>query len=225
MRLINKSMKTVVLLGPPGSGKSTQAQYLLDRLEASHVEMGASLRKEALLPSPLGREVYRIINVEKSLVSDEVIASVLRDVLSQADPDHDIVLDGAPRRVSQIGLIESLLQEIHHPLERVVFLRMTEETAISRISARFYCRDQKHALILGRDVLLPSDRCPVCGSVIEQRVDDTPEGVRKRYRVFLEETLPVIEHYRKQKQLIEVDANLSPEIVQALVGQQLDLMQ
>jgi adenylate kinase len=217
-------MKTVVLLGPPGSGKSTQAQYLLERLQASHIDMGASLRKEALLPTPLGREVYRIINVEKTLVSDTVIASVLEDVLSQVVSDRDIVLDGAPRRASQIGLIEAVLRQSHHPLKYVVFLRMAEETAVSRIASRFYCQQQKHALILGRDVLTPSDACPVCGSAIEQRVDDTPEGVRKRYRVFAEETLPVIEHYRAHGKLIEVDASLSPEIVQALIGQQLDLM-
>ncbi|MEI8104077.1 MAG: nucleoside monophosphate kinase [Candidatus Moraniibacteriota bacterium] len=218
-------MKTVVLLGPPGSGKSTQAQYLLDHLHASHIDMGASLREAALKPTALGRDVYRIINVEKSLVPDEVIASVLREDLTKIALEQDIVLDGAPRNISQVVVVESVLKEAKHPLERVVFLRMTEDSAISRIASRFYCHKKKHTLILGKDVLSPSDVCPVCGSTIEQRVDDTPEGVRKRYRVFLAETLPVIEHYRKERKLIEVDGSLSPEVVRALIGQQLDLMQ
>ena len=218
-------MKTIVLLGPPGSGKSTQAQYLIDRFRAAHIEMGASLRVVAQEPTPLGRAVYRIINVEKGLVPDDVIARVLRDALQKTIKDgEDIVFDGAPRRESQIKLIEDILKEAKRPIERVVFLRMPEETAVSRIASRFYCIEQKHALILGRDVLTPSDRCPVCQSDIKQRVDDTPEGVRKRYRVFMQETVPVIEYYRVRKKLIEVDASLSPEIVQALIGQQLDLM-
>lgn len=193
----------LVLLGPPGSGKSTQAHLLVNRLNAEHIDMGASLRKVAGENSAFGRFVYNIINVRKELVSDTIVGNVLDHELKSLSLEKSVIVDGAPRRLSQIDEVENAFARNNRSIDAVIALHLPEEISTARIASRFACAVCGKAVMITR----PTDnlRCVDCHGVLRQRVDDTPEGVRKRLAVFAEETAPVIEQYRSKRLLIEVD--------------------
>jgi adenylate kinase len=201
----------IVLLGFPGSGKSTQAKLLSERLGLAHVDMGSCLRKATVEDTEFGRMVNEIMNVRKELVSDDVVQEVLRREIERIPSDRGVILDGAPRRSSQIDEVESVFQTHGRSLGRVVFLALPEEESVRRIVVRRSCSLCRRPVILGKDTAADEDRCPSCGGVLEQRKDDTPEGVRKRLEVFMRETSPVIEYYRTAGKLLEADATLGIE--------------
>ena len=206
-------MHNIILLGPPGSGKSTQARALVERFGCEHIETGTVLREVANADTPLGREVDRIIHTEKVLVPDEIVAPALEGALQQVSSTKGVILDGAPRRLAQVSLIEAVFSRVERIFDYVVFVRIDEATAVARIASRFYCVSDHHPLVLGKDILHPTDLCPICWSDITQRLDDTPEGVRTRFNVFMRETLPVIEHYREEGKLIEVDGTHPVDVI------------
>jgi adenylate kinase len=201
----------IVLLGFPGSGKSTQAKLLSERLGMAHVDMGGCLRRAAGEDSETGRLINDVIHHRKELVSDEVVREVLDREIGRIPSDRGVVLDGAPRRASQIDEIEGSFRRFGRRLGKVVFLVLTEEESVRRIAGRYACSSCRRSLVLGKDVGDASGGCPVCGAKLEQRPDDTPEGVRQRLRVFARETAPVIGHYRSAGMLVEVDADAGIE--------------
>jgi adenylate kinase len=221
----NKSVvpSTYILLGPPGSGKSTLAGSLVERFGLEHVDIGSVLREVARHDTPLGHEVDRIIHVEKALVPDSVIEQALHYALGRVDATHGIILDGAPRCLSQVAVVEGALSAIGRTLDRVIFLRVEESLVVARIASRYYCTSaERHLVTLGREVSAATDPCPHCGASLMQRIDDTPDGVRKRYSVFMTETMPVIEHYREGGQLLEVDGALPLALAEATLIEQLE---
>jgi adenylate kinase len=195
----------LVILGPQGCGKGTQAELLKDKFTLGYVEMGKVLRNKAKEDSPLGRKINEIINIKKELVPDEVVMEALRETISQFPPQQGIIIDGAPRRVGQIDEVEKSLSETGRKLDKVIYINITETESVIRISKRYSCTKCQAHLILGKDIQNPQDPCHECGGKIEQRSDDTPDGVRKRLKIFRQETMPVIEHYRKSGKLVEID--------------------
>lgn len=204
-------MHNLVLLGPAGSGKSTQAERLVERFDLKHIDSGGLLREAAKTQSLLGREIDKLINKRGVLVPDSVLMHVLEESLSRTPYNKGIILDGTPRRLSQIATVESLFRRFDRELDGVIFIRIAIETAIERIRLRYSCTECLAPLILGRDIASPGTVCPHCGSPVAQREDDTPKGIRRRYEVFMHDTLPVIEHYRMSGKLIEVDGTSDPE--------------
>lgn len=201
----------ISLLGFPGSGKSTQAHLLSENAGLAHIDVGATLRQGTKEDTDLGRRIDEIINQHKELVSDEVIRQVLVGEIGKVPNTQGIILDGAPRRKSQIDEVESALRSFDRNLDGVVFLSLPEEESVRRIAVRYACSQCARPYVLGKDVTDPTESCVACGGRLVQREDDTPEGVRKRLAVFARETLPVIEHYRSLGKLVEVDATLSVE--------------
>jgi adenylate kinase len=203
----------LVILGPQGCGKGTQAELLKEKYELFHVEMGLALREVAKDESELGKMVNEVINVRRELVGNDLVEEVLYNTLQKNSDQRDVILDGAPRRLDQIELIEKALAKNGKQLDKVIYVNIPETDSVLRISKRFSCVDCQSRFILGKDVKNPNDVCPECGGKIEQRPDDTPDGVRKRLAIFREETLPVIEHYRQTGKLIEVDGTKNVEKV------------
>lgn len=213
----------ISLLGFPGSGKSTQARLLSQNMNLMHIDVGGTLRQGAKEDSDLGRRIDEIINQHKELVSDEVIRQVLSREIGKVASEKGIILDGAPRRESQIDEVEATFRTFERKLDGVVFLSLPEEESVRRIAVRYACSECFKPYVLGKDMTDPLQPCVACGGKLTQRDDDTPEGVRKRLAVFVGETVPVIEHYRALGKLIEVDATLSVEdsyqkIVEGLAG-------
>lgn len=204
-----KHSKNYILLGPPGSGKSTQAKRLQEAFGLIHIEMGAELRAAAQEDTPLGRKLYEVVNNRREFASDEIMAEVLGKALKRVPEDKGVLIDGSPRQVSQIEIVSRMLNDLGRPIEKVIFIDLSEEDAIKRISRRYLCLSCLHPYILGQDILSVAEKCGICGGQIGQRPDDTEEGARKRYRIFYEKTLPVLKYFEKENMLIRVEGGQS----------------
>ncbi len=206
---MNKPL-TVVLVGPPGSGKSTQADFLVREMGAVHVDVGLALRKTAELDTPLGAKVFDIMNRRKELVPDDIVEEVLSGAFACIPPDHMAIVDGAPRCAPQIGIVDALLGVFERRVDAAISVVLSEEESVRRISRRWMCAQCNRPLISGVDFREGNELCPSCGKPLSRRKDDTEDGVRKRFRVFASNTVPVIEHYREAGVLFEVDGTKDP---------------
>lgn len=194
-------------------GKGTQADLAAEKFDLEHVDMGKMLREIAKEDTELGKEVYRIQNVTKTLVPSHILESVLDVKLKSLSREKGIVFDGVPRTVEQCAYLERILKETGRKMDAVILINIPDEESITRISKRWTCKKNQHPLIMGVDVKSESDKCPICGSEIFQRIDDSPEGVKKRLEIFKAETLPVVEYYKKAELLAQVDGTGSIEEV------------
>ena len=195
----------IVILGPQGSGKGTQAELLAKKYNLEHIDIGKTLREAAKLQTPLGREIYEIINVKRTLVPNDIFEKVFRLKLAMLPREQGLIIDGAPRMIGQIKNEEETLLEFGRKIDQVIFVNISDAEAIERISKRWICQNCRSTFIMGLDVKSEKDACSKCGGQISQRVDDTPEGVKKRLEVFKVETLPVIEYYKDQGLVLEIN--------------------
>lgn len=201
---------TATLLGPPGSGKSTQADFLVKEMGVAHVDVGLALRKTSEMETPLGRKISDIMNQRMGLVPDDIVEEVLSGALASISPEQPVILDGVPRRMTQIGIVEAVLATFSRKTDAAIYVALSEKESIRRISCRWMCPRCNRSFVAGVDFQGDEAKCPSCHTVLTRRKDDTEDGVRKRYQVFIADTLPVVEHYRREKKLIEVDGSKDP---------------
>ena len=201
----------IVILGPQGSGKGTQALFLSEKLNAIHIDLGKTLRKLAKEESPLGKELHEIVHIKKELVSDDVIEKVLAEEFRKIPLEKGIILDGAPRRIDQVEDVKQAFAVSGRKIDKIIFLNVPEEESIERVSKRYSCPKCHKHFALGENLENPSDLCPDCNSLVEQRKDDTKEGILKRLSIFKEQTMPVVEYFRNKNVLVEVDGTKSKE--------------
>ncbi|WP_313460818.1 adenylate kinase [Stenotrophomonas sp.] len=167
----------LVLLGPPGSGKGTQATRLKDKLGLAHISTGDMLRAEISAGSELGKQAKAVMDAG-NLVSDEILLGMLESRLSQADVANGFILDGYPRNVAQANALDALLAKIGQPLDAVVQLDVATDLLVQRIAGR---------------------------AAEQGRADDNPESVRNRLNVYNEQTAPVVDFYAGRGTLERVD--------------------
>jgi adenylate kinase len=203
----------IIILGPQGSGKGTQAEKMAQKYDLEHINMGEILRGVAKQDTPLGKEIYAIQNVTKTLVPSRILREVLHLELNSLPREKGIVFDGVPRTMDQAEYIEEALQETGRKIDKVFFIKLSKEESVKRISRRWVCQKCRKVLIMGKDIQGVEKNCPACQGEIIQRQDDTPEGVKKRLEVFQKETMPVLEFYKKKGVLVEIDGEQSIEKV------------
>ncbi|MGQ9477491.1 MAG: adenylate kinase [Candidatus Bipolaricaulia bacterium] len=193
-----KKARGIVLLGPPGAGKGTQAALLAKELELKHISTGEILREEVERGTELGRKAKAYMD-RGELVPDELVIAMLRGRL---DSGSGFILDGFPRTLNQAEALERMVR-----LDRVLNIHLSEEEVVRRLSARRVCKS------CGRNYNLISNppkvegRCDSCGGELFQRDDDKPEVIRRRYRVYQEETAPLKDFYRERGLLVEVEGD------------------
>jgi adenylate kinase len=209
----SKKPDAYILLGPPGSGKSTQADLFGREFGAAHIDMGAALRAAAGERTPFGEVLSDIINKRRELVPDGIVRSILENELRKIGPSRVVVIDGAPRRESQVHAVLSAILASGRELRKVVLIDLSEEGSVERISRRYSCGECGRKLILGSDLPSSEGPCPFCAGAVSQRADDTVEGVRKRYGIFLEETLPVIAHFESNGLLLRVPGDRDADAI------------
>jgi adenylate kinase len=203
----------LIILGPQGSGKGTQAEKVAEKFNLEHIDMGKFLREVAKMDTSLGKEVYDIQNVTKTLVPSRILEEVFTVKMNSIPREQGVVFDGFPRNIDQAQYFEKTLVEFGRFLNKIFFIKLSPGEAVKRISARRVCEKCKKVFILGKNLENETDPCNECGGKIIQRIDDTEDGIKKRLEVFQEETIPVIEYYKEKKLLIEVNGEQGIEEV------------
>ena len=194
----------VILLGPPGSGKGTQAVELSKMLAIPHVSTGDLFRENIKKNTELGLKAKSYID-KGALVPDELVLDILFDRIKQPDAKRGCLLDGVPRTLAQANELEDSLRG---QVRFVVFnLQISEDEIIHRIAGRFICRNCGKVYHKDKNPPKVEGICDTCGGELYQRSDDTEPVVRERLRVYYQQTKPLEEFYRKQGVLIEVDAS------------------
>lgn len=203
----------LIVLGPQGSGKGTQAEKLAEKFNLEHIDMGKSLREVAKQDTPLGKEIYHIQNVTNTLVPSRILREVLHLKLNSLPREQGILFEGVPRTRDQQDYLEEEVHDSGRKIDAVIFITIPEEETMKRIGKRWICKKNQHVLIMGKDMQSDRDKCPLDGSEIFQRIDDTPAGIKKRLQVNQEETMPVVENFRERELLVEIDGTPSIEKV------------
>jgi adenylate kinase len=191
----------LILLGPPGAGKGTQAVRLAERYQVPHVATGDLLRFAVEWETDIGKLAKSSMEAGE-LVPDEIVLDLLRTRLSREDARQGFVLDGFPRNPAQADALEANLAEIGQKVDDVVSLEVPDELIVQRLSSRWSCPT------CGRAYNRPIDAggtCPVDGMKLFQRRDDRPEVIRKRLQVFHAQTAPLIDYYEKRGLLVHID--------------------
>ncbi|MEZ0065466.1 adenylate kinase [Streptacidiphilus sp. MAP12-20] len=188
----------IVLVGPPGAGKGTQAALLAKTLSIPHVSTGDLFRANISQGTELGLLAKSIMDTGK-LVPDEVTIAMVKDRLQQSDAAPGFLLDGFPRNTAQAVALDAILKDFGIALDGVLDLEVPEDEVVRRIAGRRICRnDSAHVFHVLYNAPAVEGVCDVCGGELYQRGDDTEETVRTRLEVYHTETEPIIEYYEKQ---------------------------
>ncbi|GJQ34374.1 MAG: adenylate kinase [Anaerolineaceae bacterium] len=202
----------IVLLGPPGVGKGTQARILSETKKLAHISSGDLFRENIKNQTELGKVVKSYLD-KGELVPDDVTIAMIRDRLSRPDCEAGAILDGFPRTPAQAEALEAMLKDFKGSVDAVPYITAAENILIERASGRWTCKANGHIYHEKFNPPKQAGICDIDGSEVYQREDDKAETVSKRIRVYLEQTIPLVDHYRKAGKLIEVDGTLAVEQV------------
>lgn len=204
----------IVLLGPPGAGKGTQAQKISDTLGLPHISSGDIFRENLKKQTELGQQAAVFIH-RGELVPDDLTIAMIRERLARSDCTAGALLDGFPRTPPQAEALAEMLSGFAGQVNAVPYISVPEAVLIERLTGRWTCRAQGHIFHEKFNPPKEPGRCDHDGSALYQREDDKAETVTRRIRVYLEQTRPLIDYYRQQGTLSEVDGTQPIEQVAA----------
>ncbi|MGI5891208.1 MAG: adenylate kinase [Bacillota bacterium] len=196
----------IVLLGPPGAGKGTQAEVLVKKLFLPHISTGDMFRAAISSGTPLGAEAKSYMD-KGLLVPDEVTIGIIKDRISQADCKEGFLLDGFPRTVKQAEALDELLAQMNDKLTAVLNINVPLDKLITRLTGRRMCRKCGNIYHLLYNPPNVEDVCDVCGGELYQRSDDKEETVKNRLKVYEEQTAPLIAYYEQKNILHNIDGD------------------
>ncbi len=203
----------ILLIGPPGVGKGTQAELLGERFGIAHIASGDIFRAELQGNTTLGRIAKEYME-RGELVPDQVTIDMMaKRILSPAARDNGFVLDGFPRTVAQAEALDLLLTSLDMALDRVVVLNVPDDVVHERLGGRLSCSRCGAAYHLKFNPPKREGECDRCGGELAVRKDDEPETIRERLRVYRASTAPVVAHYERQGKVVRLDGGLSREDV------------
>lgn len=202
----------ILLFGPPGAGKSTQAALLMAHWPIVAVSTGQMLRQEIAAGTQRGQQLRAILD-RGELVDDALMVAAIRAWLAALPPDKGFLLDGFPRTLAQAQALGPLLQEFNRPLTTVIKLDLPVAEAVYRLGGRRICQGVEPEEIIHIDDQEAVTRCRARGGRLVQRPDDQPEVITRRLEVYEEDTAPLIDFYRPQGIVHVIDASGSPEAI------------
>jgi adenylate kinase len=188
----------LLLYGAPGSGKGTQANMLRSRFGIPHIATGDMLRAEIAAGTPLGRQAQPILAAGQ-YVSDDIMIGMIRNRLRVPDCAGGFIIDGFPRTIPQAEALEVLMHDLERRFDRVLYLKVPTTELLERLSGRLVCPACQRTYPPG------TAQCSVDGTALVQREDDKAEAVLPRIEIYLQKTIPVLEHYRGSGLVSEID--------------------
>ncbi len=206
--------RNFVLLGPPGAGKGTQAALVAEKMALAHISSGNLFRENLEKQTDLGRLAKQYME-KGELVPDDVTISMVRERLKKDDCAAGALLDGFPRTVNQAQALDQMLKADKQSIEKVLCMQVADEILIERLSGRRICKAEGHAYHIVHNPPREAGRCDVDGSELLQREDDKAETVSQRLKVYHQQTAPLVDYYRAQGLLREIDGSLPIQVVTA----------
>lgn len=202
----------IILLGPPGAGKGTQAKVLGEKLNLLHISTGDILRENVTRGTDLGKQAKGFMN-RGVLVPDELVTAMLIERVEQLDAKDSFILDGYPRNVNQAKALDELFKQRNIGIDLVIYLDTSEPVIIQRLSGRLVCSQCKVNYHIKNMPPKKDMICDNCGGRLYQRTDDNEETIKTRFNVYKQESLPVIQYYESKQKLHRMIADESAEIV------------
>jgi adenylate kinase len=212
----------LILLGPPGAGKGTQAKDLVQKYGIPQISTGDILRKNLADKTPLGLEAKKFMD-KGELVPDSVVVGIVRERLKEDDCKKGYILDGFPRTVPQAEALDAALADMKTPIDKVLSIEVPDTELVKRLGGRRTCRSCQAGYHV---VFKPSKKegvCDSCGGELYQRDDDKEEAIKNRLKVYQSSTAPLIDYYKAKGQLATVDGvggmkDILDRMVRALEG-------
>ncbi len=195
----------LILVGPPGAGKGTQAVNLAAHFSIPHISTGDIFRSNLKEGTPLGMEAKSYMD-RGELVPDEVTNKMVKDRLNKSDVDGGFLLDGFPRNVFQAEVLRAILGEKRTPLDAALELSVDPEEIIKRLAGRRTCKECQKAFHVDYEPSKQEGICDSCGGSLYQRDDDREEVIARRLEVYNEQTAPIIDFYRREGLLVTIPA-------------------
>ena len=195
-------MKNIMFIAPPAAGKGTQAELVTKKYNRPHISTGDILREISKEDSEIGSYVYETLASGK-LVKDEITYKLIEERLNKEDCKNGYIIDGFPRNLDQAIEYDKILANLGYEIGNVIYLEISEKTLEKRITGRRLCEDCHAIYNINDENSSPKVEsvCDKCGGKLYQRNDDNLEAFQTRYKMYLEKTAPIIEHYKKQNVL------------------------
>jgi len=218
-------MYNIIIMGPQGSGKGTQAERISKKLGIPAVSTGALFRAEVERNTGLGREIAPYLQKGERVPSDMVRAVVL-DRLSEQDTEAGAIFDGYPRTIEQADTLDEMMTKLNRHITHVLYLDLTDAEAIRRLGGRRVCSNDKCRLSYHIEFKKPEkdpDKCDRCGSPLKQRADDVPEAIKRRLELFHSDTRPLLDFYKHRGIVFTIDGSGPMQGVEIAVNNALGL--
>ncbi len=207
----------ILLIGAPGAGKGTQAEKLSHLLTLRHVASGDLFRKAFEEQTELGLKAQRYVDLGE-LVPDEITIPMVIRYIEEPESMHGVLLDGYPRTLAQAQELDTELQQVKRQIDLAIYLKVSrDQELLQRLAGRVFCQANQHVYHVTFRPPKVDGRCDLDGSSLYKRPDDSGEAVRRRLVIFFTQTIQVLDYYRKQHKLREVDSDQSIDQVQMML--------
>ncbi len=204
----------IVLFGPPGAGKGTQAKFLSEELNIPHISTGDILRENVKKGTALGMKAKAYMD-RGELVPDQLLNDLVRSRLEAPDTKKGFLLDGYPRTIPQAKALDEIMDDLNRKLDAVVNIDVGAAELVRRLSGRRICRACGASYHVAFNPPRAVDVCDACGGELYQRADDREEAIKNRLAVYKKQTQPVLDYYKRKGILIDVDGDREIEEVRA----------
>jgi adenylate kinase len=204
----------VVLFGPPGAGKGTQAKFISEEFNIPHISTGDILRENVKKGTALGMKAKSYMD-KGELVPDQLLNDLVRSRLEEPDTKKGFLLDGYPRTIPQAKALDEIMDDLNRKLTAVVNIEVGTSALVKRLSGRRICRACGASYHVAFNPPKVKDVCDTCAGELYQRADDTEEAIKNRLDVYKKQTQPVLDYYKKKGVLIDIDGDREIEEVKA----------
>ncbi|MDD5888080.1 MAG: adenylate kinase [bacterium] len=207
-------MKNIMFIAPPAAGKGTQAELVVQKYHIPHISTGDILRDISKEESEIGHYVFETLSSGR-LVKDEITYQLIEERLKKEDCQHGFIIDGFPRTLTQAIEFDGILNKLGYTIDNVIYININEKTLEKRITGRRICENCKAIYNINEPSSTPQveSTCDICGGKLYQRNDDNLSSFQTRYKMYQEKTEPILEHYRNQNVLYEVNGDDTVENV------------